>query len=205
MQRLQPEGERHGHEIGRHRPGQHLRDVRRAGCERGLEADGAHERRRAGVQREAGHEPDDKREQRTPPEDGSGGFGSLLADQLRGQHLDAGQQPHGRRHHHHRRCPAERLVAELDGAVVTDHDGVRQAHRHDAEARQHDGPGEPQQLTEAAAAGVGLGRGLAVHRSTPNFKKPTRLLTPEPFGERCLRGGADRLQMNAGGKGRCVC
>ena len=164
--------------------GQHLQHRTRTPRQVGLEADVTQRPRARGKQQRRDRQTQPPRIDQAPAQNPAGRLGPPLADVAGGNHLHAGQQARAGHDDHAGRHPAQRLIADLFRRIMADHDHVRQAHGHDAQARQDHRPGKRQQLAQVAAdQGLFSDVGGIGHVSRQGGKKPATMMAPPLLGK----------------------
>ncbi|MNE11473.1 hypothetical protein D3C80_1042330 [compost metagenome] len=118
-----------------------------------------------GPQQHQGDHRDDADLQRidhAAPQDRADLLLAALSQQARGHDLHTHHQADRRGQHDRGRRPGQGVVGQFAAGVVANDDGVGQAHRHDAQTRHDDRPGQLQQLGQCFAgleAEQGVGHG----------------------------------------------
>ncbi|MNV18461.1 hypothetical protein D3C71_1092840 [compost metagenome] len=151
MQALKEELRRDRNQVGGHRQGEDHQDRRGAFAQPVLQPHVRQPERPQEHQGDHGDETDLKRIDGAATQDRADLVLAALAQQAGRHDLHPHHQADRRGQHDRRRSPGQRVIGQFAAGVVADDDGVGQAHGHDAQTRQHDRPGQLQQLGQGLA------------------------------------------------------
>ncbi len=181
-QTLQVVGDRVGHQIHRHGQG---KDLGHPPCPCGqyrLQSQDPQQGRRQGEQGQGSRHADPCSIDHAPAQHRARPVQPAFADGAGGHHLDAVEQAHRGGQHHRRRRPAQGVEAKLSRREAPDHDGIGQAHGHDAQARADDRRRQGDQFCKAAHTGTRAVR-VARHVRGPG-PKGARNMPPPACGRK---------------------